>query len=204
MNKILLMGVGSTLARWVVILGLASCMQGMSGSAVARQAAGAGPQTLALLAAGGESSSEREARLARYIEGKYPVSAAEAELIVGQAFQMAERNDLDPELILAVIAVESTFRPQVVSQSGARGLMQIVPKWHPNKVKEIGGPQALFDPEKNIYAGSRILIGYLEDHQGNVRRALLNYNGSLGNPTSRYADKVLSYRRQLLQVAGTA
>ena len=198
------LGVGPTLARSIVVLGLACCWLTLSGLALARSAGGTGTQDVALAADVGETTGERMARLVRYIEAKYPVSEAEATLIVGQAFQMAERNNLDPELILAVIAVESTFRPKVVSQSGARGLMQIVPKWHPSKVKEIGGPQALFDPEKNIYAGSQILLGYLEDHQGNLRRALLKYNGSLGNPTSRYADRVLSYRRQLRQVAGTA
>ena len=152
----------------------------------------------------GESDTQRMDRLVEYIERRYPVTAEQATVIVRQAFELGRRDDLDPELILAVIAIESTFRPTVVSRAGARGLMQVIPKWHPTKVQEIGGSQALFDPEKNIYAGTKILLDYLRAQRGDLRRALLKYNGSLSNPASRYADKVLSYLRRLQQIAGSS
>jgi soluble lytic murein transglycosylase-like protein len=108
---------------------------------------------------------------------------------------------LEPELILAIIAIESTFRVRAVSVKGARGLMQVMPKAHPKKVKEIGGLSALFNPQKNIHTGARILVDYLKMSRGNLREALLRYNGSHKNPKSRYADKVLYAYQEINKMA---
>jgi soluble lytic murein transglycosylase-like protein len=185
-----------TLAVFVAYVGLL-----LGGEASARPADLVDANIVSVVPPPAETDQERMIRLVDYIEGKYPVNRRVAEMIVGQAFAVASREQLTPELLLAVIAVESGFRIRVVSRAGARGLMQIVPKWHPVMVREIGGAQALFDPEKNIRAGFRILVDYLRALRGDLRGALLKYNGSLGNPRSRYADKVLSYQRRLLQVA---
>jgi len=118
---------------------------------------------------------------------------------VREAIRNAKQYQLDPELILAVIAVESTFRERAVSRVGARGLMQVMPRSHVGKVQEISGSHQLFDPAKNIRVGSRILVNYLRDHSGNLRRALLKYNGSLGKRSS-FPDRVLRVYRDLRQV----
>src|SRR5262245_61932782 len=85
--------------------------------------------------------------------------------------EAAERYHLDASLIRAVIAVESAFDPNAVSQAGAKGLMQLMPE-----LAEELGVKDSFDPRENIMAGSRYL-GYLMDvHKGNVTLALASYN----------------------------
>ena len=89
----------------------------------------------------------------------------------------ARRAGLDPQLVLAVIDVESQFRKYAVSAAGARGLMQVMPFW----VKEIGTPsQDLFDWRTNVRYGCTILRFYLDRENGNMVNALERYNGSLG------------------------
>ncbi len=92
-----------------------------------------------------------------------------------------------PQLVLAVIDVESAFDPFAVSYAGAVGLMQVMPFW-PN---ELGlKNEDLIDVELNIRMGTSILAHYLERERGDYRRALARYNGSLGKRT--YPDLVLS------------
>ncbi len=146
------------------------------------------------------SAEERKInRLSGHIQRKYQVSETKARHIVQEAIRNAERHQLDPELILALIAVESTFKERAVSRVGARGLMQVMPRPHADKVREIGGSHQLFDPTKNIHIGSRILVKYLNNHSGNLRRALLSYNGSLGTRSS-FPDRVMRIYRDLQRV----
>lgn len=121
--------------------------------------------------------------------------------IVTEVALNAREYDLQPELLLAIIAVESTFRDDAVSPVGALGLMQVLPSAHPEKIDEIGGVEALFDPRKNIATGTLILQEYLNLSRGNLRRALLRYNGSLGIPGSPYANRVLDHYRTFRNVA---
>jgi soluble lytic murein transglycosylase-like protein len=79
--------------------------------------------------------------------------------------------------------------------------MQVVPSAHPKKVKSIGGLRALYDPKKNISVGTHILAQYLNLSAGNLRRTLLRYNGSLGDPRSRYPEKVLRIYNQMKNTA---
>jgi len=91
----------------------------------------------------------------------------------------ARRAGLDPQLVLAVIDVESQFRKYAVSVAGARGLMQVMPFW----VKQIGTPSHdLFDWRTNVRYGCTILRFYLDRENGNMVNALERYNGSLGKP----------------------
>jgi hypothetical protein len=87
----------------------------------------------------------------------------------------ARRHGLDPELVLAVVAVESGFRPQAVSPKGAQGLMQLMPK----TASELGVADA-FDPEQNLDGGVRHLGSLLSLYGGDVRRALAAYNAGEG------------------------
>jgi soluble lytic murein transglycosylase-like protein len=98
----------------------------------------------------------------------------------------AQRAGLEPQLVLAVIDVESGFRKYAVSTAGARGYMQVMPFW----VREIGMPgQNLFHPRTNLRYGCVILRHYLEIERGNLHNALARYNGSLGRP--EYPERVL-------------
>lgn len=130
-------------------------------------------------------------KLTGFIHKKYGVPQQKATAIVTEALNHGAAFDVEPELILAVIAVESTFNERAVSPRGARGLMQVMPNQHTRRVREVGGTQALFDPQKNIYTGTGILSTYMDMSRDNLRKALLLYNGSYGGPKSGFADKVL-------------
>lgn len=89
----------------------------------------------------------------------------------------ATQSGLNPQIVLALIQVESNFKRFAISSAGARGLMQIMPFW----VKEIGQPDDnLFDPATNLRYGCTILAYYLKQEHGDIIRALARYNGSLG------------------------
>ncbi len=97
----------------------------------------------------------------------------------------ATRAGLPPELVLAVIEVESNFDRWAISVAGAQGLMQVMPFW----LDEIGRPgDNLFHVETNLRMGCTILKYYLDMERGDLTRALARYNGSLGR--WKYPDKV--------------
>ncbi|HFC53729.1 MAG TPA: lytic transglycosylase domain-containing protein [Gammaproteobacteria bacterium] len=105
----------------------------------------------------------------------------------------ATRAGLEPELVLAVIQVESAFDRWAISRVGAQGLMQIMPFW----LKEIGRPEDnLFHLQTNLRMGCTILRFYLDKEKGNLTRALARYNGSLHIWPNRYAGKVLRALRR--------
>ncbi|MEZ0122718.1 MAG: lytic transglycosylase domain-containing protein [Candidatus Reddybacter sp.] len=89
----------------------------------------------------------------------------------------ATRAGLQPEIVLALIEVESHFDPYAVSRVGAQGLMQIMPFWK----KEIGRPNDnLTDTDTNLRYGCTILKHYLNREKGRLADALARYNGSYG------------------------
>jgi soluble lytic murein transglycosylase-like protein len=97
--------------------------------------------------------------------------------ILRQVHYEARRANLDPQLVLALIQVESNFDRFAISSAGAQGLMQIMPFW----LDEIGKPEDnLFDIETNLRFGCTILSLYLEREKGDMHRALARYNGSVG------------------------
>ncbi|MFO7603782.1 MAG: lytic transglycosylase domain-containing protein [Gammaproteobacteria bacterium] len=99
----------------------------------------------------------------------------------------ASRARLIPELVLAVIDVESNFDRFAISSAGALGLMQVMPFW----LKEIGRPgDNLFDLHTNLRMGCTILRYYLDKEKGNLTTALMRYNGSLGS--FRYTNRVFT------------
>ena len=87
----------------------------------------------------------------------------------------AERHGLDPELVLAVVGVESAFRPEAVSPKGAQGLMQLMPRTAVSL-----GVEDAFDPEQNLDGGVRHLGSLLAQYDGDVERALAAYNAGEG------------------------
>jgi soluble lytic murein transglycosylase-like protein len=87
------------------------------------------------------------------------------------AVATAKRHGLDPDLVLAVISVESAFRKDAVSPKGAQGLMQLMP----GTARELGVTDA-FDPAQNLDAGTRYLNSLLEEFKGDIRLAIAAYN----------------------------
>ena len=105
--------------------------------------------------------------------------------LLRQIHQEANKADLHPELVLAVIDVESNFDRFAISKAGAQGLMQVMPFW----LKEIGQPRdSLFNIRTNLRMGCTILKYYLKKEKGDLTRALARYNGSLGR--YKYPNKV--------------
>lgn len=98
----------------------------------------------------------------------------------------ARRVALEPELVLAVIQVESAFDEFAISVSGARGLMQVMPFW----LDEINmSDNNLFKVHTNLRMGCTILRYYMDMEPGDLGRALARYNGSLGSTV--YPNKVI-------------
>ena len=94
------------------------------------------------------------------------------EMLIQEA---AERYDVNPALVRAVIATESAFDATAISPAGALGLMQLMPA-----LAEELGVLDPFDPRENIMAGTRYLSELLRLHSGNVRLALASYNAGPG------------------------
>jgi len=105
--------------------------------------------------------------------------------------QEATRAQVAPELVLAVIDVESNFDRFAISPSSALGLMQVMPFW----VRELnrGDKNLLFDVRFNLLLGCQILKYYLDMEGGDLVRGLGRYNGSLGRRA--YADRVIQRLR---------
>jgi soluble lytic murein transglycosylase-like protein len=122
-----------------------------------------------------------EPRLSRYVK-----DAQEREQILHHVHCEARRVDVPPELVLAVMDVESRFDRYAVSSAGAVGLMQVMPFWP----RELGmSNEQLIRIADNVRMGTTILGYYLRKERGNYQRALQRYNGSLGRPT--YSDLVI-------------
>ena len=106
--------------------------------------------------------------------------------ILQYVHQEATRADLPPELVLAVIDIESAFDRFAVSIAGARGLMQVMPFW----LDELEEPNAnLFDIQTNLRFGCTILRYYIDMEDGDLTPALARYNGSVGK--TWYPERVL-------------
>lgn len=108
----------------------------------------------------------------------------------------SKRAGLKPDLVLALIQVESAFDNYAVSRAGAQGLMQVMPFWK----KEIGRPDDnLIDIDTNLRYGCTILKFYLDKEQGNWMEALARYNGSYGQYW--YPERVMDAWRNRWYVA---
>jgi len=140
--------------------------------------------------------------LAEFIARKYRVAEEAISNIVSSAYRAGAEHRVDPLLILAFVAIESRFNPLAESVFGAKGLMQIMPKYHQDKVSEHGGDTALLEPEVNIQVGTQILREYLR-RSGETESALQMYLG-IDSPDTLYTSKVLAERARLKQLAERA
>jgi soluble lytic murein transglycosylase-like protein len=152
-----------------------------------------------ILPAGAESVLEREQRaVAEFIARRWRVAETASTAFVSTAYRAGQEHSVDPLLILAVMAIESRYNPVAESSMGAKGLMQIIPKYHQEKLLEHGGEFALLDPEVNIQVGAQILREYMRRF-GATETALQMYGGAMDEPTAQYSGKVLAEKARLKQ-----
>ena len=111
--------------------------------------------------------------------------AAAYEHIIREA---AAVNEIEPELLRAVISVESAFNPRAVSRAGARGLMQLMPQ----TAKRFGVRDS-FDPRQNIHGGARYLRVLVERFSNNLELVVAAYNAG-ENAVERYGRSIPPYR----------
>lgn len=117
---------------------------------------------------------------------RYKPEREEALEILHAVYRESQAANLQPDLVLAVIAVESAFNRFAVSRVGAQGLMQVMPFWK----REIGRPgDNLMHIDTNVRYGCRILQYYIQKSGGNLSEALARYNGSYGRTV--YSERVL-------------
>jgi soluble lytic murein transglycosylase-like protein len=124
--------------------------------------------------------------MSRRLEKFVPDPKARIEMLK-QVHYEATRVDIEPELVLALIEVESHFDIFAISVAGARGLMQVMPFW----LDEIGiSDKNLFKIRTNLRMGCTILRYYMDMEPDDLGRALARYNGSLGRTI--YPNKVIA------------
>jgi soluble lytic murein transglycosylase-like protein len=137
--------------------------------------------------------------LARDIARRFHLGRSAAVSITNAAFNAAQDRGIDPTLVLAVAAVESKFKPGAVNPAtGATGLMQVVPKWHQDKVMGVGGESSLLLIAPNIDVGAAILAEYVDADAGNITSALGRYLGTAG--ANRYVNQVQHEMEHLAKV----
>lgn len=131
-----------------------------------------------------------------FISKRYRVASDAVAGFVASAYRAGAEHSVDPLLILAVMAIESRYNPVAESVMGAKGLMQIIPKFHLEKLMDHGGEHALLDPDVNITVGAQILREYYRRF-GDLETSLQMYAGAFDEPTSQYANKVLAEKARL-------
>lgn len=144
--------------------------------------------------------SEEMQRVRDWVAKRYRVSSDALEPAFVEAELSAREAELDPLLIVAMMAVESSFNPQAKSHAGALGLMQVIPRWHMDKIGTENPATALFDPRFNVQIGTLVLVEGLQRY-GTLEAALQYYNGARHDPEMRYTKRVLAVKRQLYAAA---
>ena len=146
--------------------------------------------------------NKSQSAIANWISRRYRVAPEPVSRLVLEAWHVGELVHLDPTLILAVMAVESSFNPFAQSPVGAQGLMQVMTKVHDDKYVAFGGSHAAFDPVTNLRVGVQVLKECIA-RAGSLEAGLRYYVGAanLGNDGG-YAIKVLTEQNTLRKLAG--
>ncbi|MCC2597218.1 lytic transglycosylase domain-containing protein [Pusillimonas sp. MFBS29] len=135
---------------------------------------------------------------ANYLAAKFRQNPKSLREYVDLAWaEAAKRDGIEPELLIAIMQKESGFRPKVQSRYGAQGLMQVVRRWHREKLHS---SESLFDPKVNVRVGTDVLEEYLESANGSLPKALRKYSGNARG----YTNKILKESRKLAQLADQA
>ena len=144
---------------------------------------------------------KNQAAVAYWLSKKYSVAPEPLAVLVSQAYEVGKATKLDPTLILAIMAVESSFNPFAQSSVGAQGLMQVMTKIHTDKYQGFGGHLAAFDPVTNLKVGVQVLQECIQ-RAGSIEGGLRYYVGAANLPSDGgYAAKVLAEHFRIKQVA---
>lgn len=131
-----------------------------------------------------------------FMSRRYRVSSDVLEPIFATAETSARALHIDPLLIVSVIAIESRFNPFSESVVGAQGLMQVMPRWHQDKLPEDANELSFFDPVLNVQIGARILKESIT-RNGGLIPGLQQFAGASTDPEQRYAGKVLAEKARI-------
>ena len=146
--------------------------------------------------------TRQQAAVAHWIARRYHVAPEPISRLVQEAWAVGARVGLEPTLILAIMAVESSFNPFAQSAVGAQGLMQVMTRVHDDKYERFGGNLAAFDPVTNLKVGVQVLKECIA-RAGSIEAGLRFYVGAANLPDdSGYAGKVLAEQGYLKHVAG--
>ncbi len=140
----------------------------------------------------------RHRAIANYFSRRYRIASDALEQLVHAAHITGQKIGVDPLLILSVIAIESRFNPIAESEMGAKGLMQVMPRHHQDKLASVGGDNAVLDPQTNILVGTQILKDCIR-RGGGLEAGLQLYAGAYGDPDNLYAQKVMAEKDRLDQ-----
>jgi len=145
--------------------------------------------------------SREQAAVAQWLARRYRVATEPVAALVQEAWTIGRRASLDPTLILAIIAIESSFNPFAQSPVGAQGLMQVMTRVHDDKYGAFGGTHAAFDPIANLRVGVQVLKECIA-RAGGVAEGLRHYVGAAAlESDGGYAGRVLAEQAHLRAVA---
>ncbi len=148
--------------------------------------------------------SRQQASVAYWISRRYSVAPEPISRLVQEAWELGKRVNIDPTLLLGVMAVESGFNPFAQSHVGAQGLMQVMTRIHHDKYQSFGGMNAAFDPVTNLRVGAQVLRDCIRK-AGSLEIGLKHYVGAANLvDDGGYAAKVMAEAAYLKQVAGGA
>lgn len=143
-----------------------------------------------------ESLTPRMRGALDYAAKRYRVSQEALEPVFLVVQKTAKELALDPLLIVAVIAVESRFNPLSQSESGAQGLMQLIPRYHREKLPAGAGKLPFFDPAINVRLGSMVLKDFIR-RGGGVVAGLQLFAGETSDTGQAYSARVLAEKDRL-------
>ncbi len=146
------------------------------------------------------SLPKQQANVAEWLSRKYRVAPEPLSVLVAEAFAIGQKVQLDPTLILAVMAIESRFNPYAESPVGAQGLMQVLTRVHTDKFEYFGGAAAAFDPVANLRVGVKVLQDCVK-RNGSIEGGLRCYVGAVTTDGSDYINKVMSEHLRIQSVA---
>jgi len=145
--------------------------------------------------------NRQQAAVATWLSRRYRVAPEPVARLVQEAWHIGQRAQLDPTLILAIMAIESSFNPFAQSPVGAQGLMQVMTRVHNDKYQAFGGNLTAFDPVTNLRVGVQVLKECIA-RAGGLEAGLRFYVGAANiEADTGYAGKVLSEQQHLMQVA---
>lgn len=145
--------------------------------------------------------THQQAAVATWVSRRYKVAPEPIARLVKEAWTVGAKANLDPTLILAIMAIESSFNPFAQSPVGAQGLMQVMTRVHDDKYEAFGGNHAAFDPVTNLRVGVQVLKECIS-RAGGLEAGLRYYVGAANlADDGGYAGKVLAEQEHLRQVA---